>query len=297
MGRYEEHYWSTWVPFFPDDEEYGCEITDTETGLVGSTYKYRTSKEKAHDDAWDDLQSKLRDYYNSQPNSPNHESSSEQYYINDNNSDNSDSDYSYSKSDYESSGGNDYSGDSNYSGGGNYSSGGNYSGDNDLWGCIGGVVVIIIIVLVFVSLQKSCDHKRSASIEQNYQLRQQQQQEQFEREQQIEQAKQIDFEKKRRYLDGIWKKQLGWYDKGIIVSFENGQGIIIETPDNQDYYSKGFVYFKDYDPEFNYISHWLNLADDYTNDVVIYVDSNTFRLGLSGDEFKRVNNFSTSDSL
>ena len=66
MGRYSERYWDDDLPggaLFGIEIRYGCEITDSETGLVGTTYKSRSSKTKAHDDAWEDLMEKQREYY------------------------------------------------------------------------------------------------------------------------------------------------------------------------------------------------------------------------------------------
>lgn len=80
MGRYSERYWDDSIPplaeaaaaivtagltTLMDDHGvgYGCEITDHETGLIGTTSKYRSSKTKAHDDAWEDLMEKQHEYY------------------------------------------------------------------------------------------------------------------------------------------------------------------------------------------------------------------------------------------
>lgn len=63
MGRYDENYWSDITSgVFGLDEAWGCEITDSVTGLVGRTNRYRSSKQKAHEDAWEDLQSQLQNY-------------------------------------------------------------------------------------------------------------------------------------------------------------------------------------------------------------------------------------------
>jgi hypothetical protein len=69
MGRYEERFWDAGpIIHLPNDDGdlYGCEITDTETGLVGSTHRARSSKSNAQKDAWDDLMQKQRDYYDNQ---------------------------------------------------------------------------------------------------------------------------------------------------------------------------------------------------------------------------------------
>jgi hypothetical protein len=66
MSRYEEKYWDAGPILhtpFDDEEYYGCEITDTETGLVGKTHRARSSKTKAYNDAWEDLMQKQKDYY------------------------------------------------------------------------------------------------------------------------------------------------------------------------------------------------------------------------------------------
>ena len=82
MGRYNEKYWDAGpVIHLPgnDEELYGCEITDSETGLVGSTHRARSSKTKAYDDAWEDLMQKQKDFYEAPK--PNYrESSSESSY-------------------------------------------------------------------------------------------------------------------------------------------------------------------------------------------------------------------------
>ena len=68
MGRYNEKYWDNTFPgadivaaiataglttlMEDPDISYGCEITDNETGLVGTTHEWKSSKSKAHDAAW-----------------------------------------------------------------------------------------------------------------------------------------------------------------------------------------------------------------------------------------------------
>lgn len=67
MGRYTEKYWTQGIGIHlpgDDDELYGCEIIDSETGLVGSTNRWRSSKAKAYGDAWEDLMQKQNNYYN-----------------------------------------------------------------------------------------------------------------------------------------------------------------------------------------------------------------------------------------
>jgi len=67
MGRYQEKYWDASPGIhtpFDDGELYGCEITDSETGLIGTTHRARSSKTKAYADAWEDLMQKQKDYYN-----------------------------------------------------------------------------------------------------------------------------------------------------------------------------------------------------------------------------------------
>lgn len=64
---YDINYWDAGPIIhspFDDSELYGCEITDIETGIKGTTYRARSSKDKAYSDAWEDLQNKLSDYYN-----------------------------------------------------------------------------------------------------------------------------------------------------------------------------------------------------------------------------------------
>lgn len=65
MSRYSEKYWDTIPIHVPmmDEPLWGCEITDNETGLIGSTNRGRSSKAKAHGDAWDDLMQKQEAYY------------------------------------------------------------------------------------------------------------------------------------------------------------------------------------------------------------------------------------------
>jgi hypothetical protein len=66
-GTYDVKYWDAGpIIHTPLDEGelYGCEITDSETGLVGTTHRARSSKTKAHDDAWEDLMQKRTDYNN-----------------------------------------------------------------------------------------------------------------------------------------------------------------------------------------------------------------------------------------
>jgi hypothetical protein len=80
MGRYSERYWDNSVPplaeaaaaivtagltLLMDDHGigYGCEITDNETGVVGTTHEFKSSKTKAHDAAWEDLMEKQHEYY------------------------------------------------------------------------------------------------------------------------------------------------------------------------------------------------------------------------------------------
>jgi hypothetical protein len=66
MSRYNAKYWDAGPVLhtpFDDGELYGCEITDSETGLVGTTHRARSSKTKAYDDAWADLMLKQKGYY------------------------------------------------------------------------------------------------------------------------------------------------------------------------------------------------------------------------------------------
>jgi hypothetical protein len=65
-NRYDIKYWDADLPIhmpFDDEELYGCEITDMKTGLVGKTHRARSSKTKAHDDAWEDLMKQQAEYY------------------------------------------------------------------------------------------------------------------------------------------------------------------------------------------------------------------------------------------
>ena len=67
MSRYDVKYWDASVgihmPVLDPGELYGCEITDSETGLIGTTHRARSSKPKAYEDAWDDLMQKQKVYY------------------------------------------------------------------------------------------------------------------------------------------------------------------------------------------------------------------------------------------
>jgi hypothetical protein len=91
MGRYSEKYWTQGIGIqLPGDDEelYGCEITDSETGLVGTTNRWRSSKTKANDDAWEDLMHKQKDYYDV-PKPDHRESTSESVSYTSSSSDNS----------------------------------------------------------------------------------------------------------------------------------------------------------------------------------------------------------------
>lgn len=77
MSRYTEKYWDNFIPFADMVTEvlsaglindklevsWGCEITDHETGLVGSTSRMMISKNRAYEEAWADLMEKQQEYY------------------------------------------------------------------------------------------------------------------------------------------------------------------------------------------------------------------------------------------
>lgn len=140
MGRYNENYWSN-INMFGMDELWGCEITDSETGLVGSTHRYRSSKEKAYSDAWEDLQNQLRDYYESTTKS------------------NNSSNYNSESSKHKSSSNWDSDNSSSGSYGGTYSS--NNSSSDEGSGCLGIIGLIVILAVVFSIIDKSCQSKNN----------------------------------------------------------------------------------------------------------------------------------------
>ena len=77
MGRYSEKYWTEGASealaaivtgglsmlMDGETEFYGCEITDNETGLIGTTHRGCSSKIKAHENAWEDLMKKQEEDY------------------------------------------------------------------------------------------------------------------------------------------------------------------------------------------------------------------------------------------
>jgi hypothetical protein len=70
MSRYIIDYWDENIIHTPFTEEsiWGCTIKDTQTGIIGSTDRGRSSKTKAYDDAWEDLMQKQKDHYENQKN-------------------------------------------------------------------------------------------------------------------------------------------------------------------------------------------------------------------------------------
>lgn len=139
MGRYEEHYWSNYAPF--DTEEiWGCEITDIETGLVGTTHRWRSSKEKAHNDAWEDLVNKQNELYSQ-------------------NKDTNSTNLNYSPDQIESkpSIGGGYDNTVNSSGAGSARGSGSSSGDSS--GCLGIFALLVIFAITFAIYDNSsCSH-------------------------------------------------------------------------------------------------------------------------------------------
>ncbi len=132
---YSENYWSAFTPF-TEDEMWGCEITDSDTGIVGSTNRWRSSKSKAYDDAWNDLQSKLSNY------APSYNEGSSNY-----------SDSQSSKSSENINYGDTIGGsyDGGYSGGGSYNGGGSYTTDSNDWEEIIGKGFALILILGVIS--------------------------------------------------------------------------------------------------------------------------------------------------
>jgi len=266
MGRYDENYWSDYAPFGMD-QRYGCEITDSETGLVGKTYRSRSSKEKAHSDAWDDLQSQLRNYSSSNENTV----SSGSY-----------STYSDS-SNYNSSSSEKYSSTESYSGDYGSSSPGSYgkaAKEDSSTGCSWVLGLIIIIVIIIAFSERSCI--KEPPINRNYS---EQDQSQF-----TSPSIENDFESRRNALDGKWIKVSGFSDRGIVVSFFNNVGTITSIPENGPEYALGRIEWQDFDPEKNWLQVYVHgTGDGYLNTEVKFQNSETIRLS-NGDRYERQNN-------